>query len=531
MSVPMELSSYSRDRDQAGLEPLQKQLICPICLDVFTKPVVILPCQHNLCRKCANELYQPSLFQVGTGGRFRCPSCRHEVVLDRHGVYGLQRNLLVENIIDVYKQESASSTPSKSVDQPTCQEHDGEKINIYCITCQIPSCSLCKVFGAHQTCQVKPLTEVYEQQKDELTQEVSCLVASNGRVQAIINELKVTCSNVEENCKNQRQMVCEKFNQILAILDERRRVMTQQITLEQEEKIGCVHTLVQSYKEQVEANTKLVETATTNMEEEEMSDFVESSKHLIVKVNEATSNFVPETLEPGYDNMDHYRVNFNAQERILSQLDFNKEDEEEEVGGEEEEEHLEEMEIDSEQECEPHQYLELNPPLQPTAVPEPVVMPALVQSPRSVLEPKPLSEPVLEPKPLSEPVLEPVEFVEPEMEPVEPMVVLEPVAVLEPVDVLESMDFLEPMGVLEAVGVQELEPVLALITVEEDLRLDDLTEELDGQAERTNVGLQKERFHTQEGLTTQTVTLFIFFLALAIMFQRLWAHIKSLACI
>lgn len=44
---------------------------------------------------------------VASGGRFRCPSCRHEVVLDRHGVYGLQRNLLVENIIDIYKQESS----------------------------------------------------------------------------------------------------------------------------------------------------------------------------------------------------------------------------------------------------------------------------------------------------------------------------------------------------------------------------------------------------------------------------------------
>lgn len=53
---------------------------------------------------------QPSLFQARTtmmvnSGRFRCPTCRQEVVLDRHGVYGLQRNLLVENIIDAYKQE------------------------------------------------------------------------------------------------------------------------------------------------------------------------------------------------------------------------------------------------------------------------------------------------------------------------------------------------------------------------------------------------------------------------------------------
>lgn len=43
-----------------------------------------------------------------TGSRFRCPSCRHEVVLDRHGVYGLQRNLLVENIIDLYRQQESS---------------------------------------------------------------------------------------------------------------------------------------------------------------------------------------------------------------------------------------------------------------------------------------------------------------------------------------------------------------------------------------------------------------------------------------
>ncbi|GAA6074607.1 tripartite motif containing 101 isoform X3 [Tachysurus ichikawai] len=57
MSLPLDLSSFNKD---ASLGTLEKQLICPICLEVFTKPVVILPCQHNLCRKCANELYQVS---------------------------------------------------------------------------------------------------------------------------------------------------------------------------------------------------------------------------------------------------------------------------------------------------------------------------------------------------------------------------------------------------------------------------------------------------------------------------------------
>uniref|UniRef100_A0A8C2FFK9 RING-type domain-containing protein n=1 Tax=Cyprinus carpio TaxID=7962 RepID=A0A8C2FFK9_CYPCA len=72
---------------------LEKQLSCPICLDMFTKPVVILPCQHNLCRGCASDLYDSKNPYHFSGGIFRCPTCRFEVVLDRHGVYGLQRNL------------------------------------------------------------------------------------------------------------------------------------------------------------------------------------------------------------------------------------------------------------------------------------------------------------------------------------------------------------------------------------------------------------------------------------------------------
>ena len=45
-------------RDGSPMESLEKQLLCPICLEMFSKPVVILPCQHNICRKCANDIFQ-----------------------------------------------------------------------------------------------------------------------------------------------------------------------------------------------------------------------------------------------------------------------------------------------------------------------------------------------------------------------------------------------------------------------------------------------------------------------------------------
>ncbi len=59
-SIPngLILNSSEAVARQIRMDSLEKQLICPICLEMFTKPVVILPCQHNLCRKCANDIYQ-----------------------------------------------------------------------------------------------------------------------------------------------------------------------------------------------------------------------------------------------------------------------------------------------------------------------------------------------------------------------------------------------------------------------------------------------------------------------------------------
>ena len=49
--------------------------------------------------------------------------------------------------------------------QPMCEDHEEEKINIYCVSCSAPTCSLCKVFGAHKDCEVAPLESVFQSQK------------------------------------------------------------------------------------------------------------------------------------------------------------------------------------------------------------------------------------------------------------------------------------------------------------------------------------------------------------------------------
>ncbi|MBN3302934.1 TRI54 protein, partial [Amia calva] len=316
--------------DSNTMDNLEKQLICPICLEMFTKPVVILPCQHNLCRKCANDVFQASnpLWQtrgsssVSTGGRFRCPSCRHEVVLDRHGVYGLQRNLLVENIIDIYKQESTRPIHTKSEQQLMCEEHEDEKINIYCLSCETPTCSMCKVFGAHKDCEVAPLQNVYKRQKTELSDGIAMLVAGNDSVQALISQLETICRTIEENSQRQKQQLCEKFDTLYAILEEKKKGLVLCIGQEQDEKLAHVRSLIRQHGDHLEGASKLVESAIQSMEEPQMAVFLQGNKELIKKIIDTAKASNIERTEPGYENMDHFIINTDDIADMLRTIDF-----------------------------------------------------------------------------------------------------------------------------------------------------------------------------------------------------------------
>ncbi|XP_067836312.1 tripartite motif-containing protein 55a isoform X2 [Heptranchias perlo] len=351
MTTSMDYNLFSNDRQT--MDNLEKQLICPICLEMFSKPVVILPCQHNLCRKCANDMFQASnpywstrgSSTVGSGGRFRCPSCRHEVILDRHGVYGLQRNLLVENIIDLYKQESIR--PEKKSEQPMCEEHDDERINIYCLTCEVPTCSMCKVFGAHKDCEVAPLNNIYKRQKSEFSDGIAILVASNDRIQTVITQMEETCRNIEDNSRSQKELMCEKFDGLYAMLEERKKDMLQNITMEQEEKTQHIHSLVRKYGEHLEGVSKIIEAGLQCMEEPEIAVFLQNAKPLIKRISEASKISHMEKIERGFENMDHFSAEFTKEERLLREIDFQKFEEEtdemEEEGEEVEAEETEEI--------------------------------------------------------------------------------------------------------------------------------------------------------------------------------------------
>uniref|UniRef100_A0A671UA45 Tripartite motif-containing protein 54 n=1 Tax=Sparus aurata TaxID=8175 RepID=A0A671UA45_SPAAU len=303
---------------RASMENLEKQLICPVCLELFSKPVVILPCQHNVCRKCASDIFQvrPGTF---SGSRFRCPSCRHEVVLDRHGVFGLPRNLLVENIIDLYRQQESTRLVDMKPEQQQqlmCEDHDEEKINIYCLSCQTPTCSMCKVFGKHKDCEVAPLSSVYVRQKSELSDGIAMLVASNDHIQAVISQMEQICRTTEENGQRQREQLASRFDGLVAILEERKQELVGLITRQQDDKLRHLRSLIRRQNDDLEAAVTLVESAIQSME-----DRVFAAKRLILMAAAARASNM-ERPELGYESMSHFVIDTDDAAVMLMNIDF-----------------------------------------------------------------------------------------------------------------------------------------------------------------------------------------------------------------
>lgn len=83
----------------------------------------------------------------------------------------------------------------------------------------------------------------------------------------------VACA--QENGMRQKSQLCEKFDHLYAILEERKRDLSSKVAAEQEEKLNYIRGLTKKYKEHLEQSSKTVETGIQTLEEPEMAVFLQ----------------------------------------------------------------------------------------------------------------------------------------------------------------------------------------------------------------------------------------------------------------
>ncbi|MBN3325371.1 TRI55 protein, partial [Atractosteus spatula] len=171
------------------MEGLYKELSCPVCLELFSPPVLELPCSHNYCKQCITKtLISQNCTHVN--GQFFCPMCRKVTCLRGRGIDGLKRNVFAENVLEKIKEHGIrQETRETRLKSQMCSIHE-ESINLMCLTDEKPICSICKLFGDHRTHEVTRLAEFYQEKKISFSKQMDRLLFKQETTTEAIQELQ-----------------------------------------------------------------------------------------------------------------------------------------------------------------------------------------------------------------------------------------------------------------------------------------------------------------------------------------------------
>ncbi|XP_077995075.1 E3 ubiquitin-protein ligase TRIM45-like [Glandiceps talaboti] len=118
--------------DSQFLEKIDENfLLCPICSERY-RNAKTLPCQHNFCQPCLEEIMKRS-----NNLKLLCSICRREHAIPR-GAVNLPNNLFLNALVEQFEQRDHQLEESKKCGG--CEEGD---IEVRCIECSMSLCEIC----------------------------------------------------------------------------------------------------------------------------------------------------------------------------------------------------------------------------------------------------------------------------------------------------------------------------------------------------------------------------------------------------
>ncbi|XP_064176422.1 E3 ubiquitin-protein ligase TRIM35-like [Anguilla rostrata] len=186
----------------SGSSPLEEELSCPVCSEIFRDPVV-LRCSHSFCKACLQQHWEQK-------GSQECPVCRRRSSMDPP-----HPSLSLRNTCEAFLKER--SQRAKAGSEVLCSLHS-EKLKLFCLEDQIPVCVICQTSKKHENHKMRPVQEAAEEYKEKLR---TALAPLQEKLKAF-NAVKLICDQTAEHIKNQAQhterqikMEFEKLQQFL----------------------------------------------------------------------------------------------------------------------------------------------------------------------------------------------------------------------------------------------------------------------------------------------------------------------------
>ncbi|XP_041037657.1 tripartite motif-containing protein 46-like [Carcharodon carcharias] len=298
-----------------------------------------------------------------------CPSCQREVDLGERGLTDLFRNLTLERIVERYKhtanlgaavqcqlckpptQEATKGctdcranycnecfklhhpwgTPKAQHEYigPTlsfrpkvlmCPEHELEKVNLYCKTCQRLICQLCKLRRVHTAHKITPAGNIYQALKDKLSKTITYIISNQNLVQTQIQTLDELVQQTERNSSKAQEEVVKLIQELCCLLEDKQTTLLQAIEECKQQRLQSLSAQISEHQGMLE-HSGMVSYTQEVLKETDHPCFVQAAKQLysrIVKATESLQNFSP-AADPSFD---HFQLDITSELKLLNNLQF-----------------------------------------------------------------------------------------------------------------------------------------------------------------------------------------------------------------
>ncbi|XP_048836395.1 E3 ubiquitin-protein ligase TRIM50-like isoform X1 [Brienomyrus brachyistius] len=191
-----------------SLVSLEEQLRCPVCLEMFTEPLM-LQCGHSYCRGCVRSM------SVDQFGQLQCPVCRSDVDADSPPL-----NVSLARIVEHLQEASGAAAAAEGEGEPeTCAEHHNP-LSLYCEEDRTVICGLCGSIGVHRTHKITPIGSVYSHMKEDISSLMTQLQTQRKKLEEQICKMVNNKSRITNESDVLKWVIRKEFGELRHHLEQ-----------------------------------------------------------------------------------------------------------------------------------------------------------------------------------------------------------------------------------------------------------------------------------------------------------------------